>query len=201
MLSVKAGDVMGFNLSEVFPGSPIPDVLRDGIGFINREVSYWHNGTQHHYFVNAKPMLSNDSVQGVVASFRPVDEGTNQLLVTQKNKLQFTFEQIVGSSPAIESVKAEAKKAVSNSSTVLILGESGTGKELFARAIHCQSLRSDKPFIAINCASIPENLLESELFGYEEGSFTGAKKGGKPGKFQLANGGTLFLDEIGDYAR
>lgn len=198
MLNVKANDVKGFNLGEVFPGSPIPDVLRDGVGFINREVSFWNNGTQYHYFVNAKTMISGDSIQGVVASFRPVGEGTNQLMATQKNKMKFTFAQIVGSSASIEAVKSEAQKAAANSSTVMILGESGTGKELFARAIHCHSRRSDKPFIAINCAAIPENLLESELFGYEEGSFTGAKKGGKPGKFQLANGGTLFLDEIGD---
>lgn len=198
MLNVKANDVKGFNLGEVFPGSPIPDVLRDGVGFINREVSFWNNGTQYHYFVNAKTMINGDLIQGVVASFRPVEEGMNQLVATQKHKTQFTFDQIVGSSAAVEAVKSEAKKAATNSSTVMILGESGTGKELFARAIHCHGNRRDKPLIVINCAAIPENLLESELFGYEEGSFTGAKKGGKPGKFQLANGGTLFLDEIGD---
>lgn len=198
MLKVKASDVTGFHLNEVFPGSPVPGVLRDGIGFINREVSFWHEGAQHHYLVNAKPMLSDDLVQGVVSSFRPVGEGTNQVVLMQKNQEQFNFEQIVGSSAAIASVKQEARKAASTSSTILILGESGTGKELFARAIHGQSPRGGKPFITINCAAIPENLMESELFGYEEGSFTGAKKGGKPGKILLANGGTLFLDEIGD---
>lgn len=83
-------------------------------------------------------------------------------------------------------------------STILITGESGTGKELFAHAIHHESLRKKGPFIAVNCGAIPENLLESELFGYEEGAFTGARRSGKPGKFELANGGTLFLDEIGD---
>ena len=80
----------------------------------------------------------------------------------------------------------------------MILGESGTGKELFARSIHEMSERKNEPFIAINCAAIPENLLESELFGYENGAFTGARKNGKPGKFELANGGTIFLDEVGD---
>ena len=89
-------------------------------------------------------------------------------------------------------------RAAKGNSTVLITGESGTGKELFAQAVHYASPRLHGPFIKINCASIPENLLESELFGYDEGAFTGARKGGKPGKFEMANGGTIFLDEIGD---
>jgi transcriptional regulator with PAS, ATPase and Fis domain len=91
-----------------------------------------------------------------------------------------------------------AVKTAKGSSSVLILGESGTGKELFAHAIHNASSRCHGPFIKVNCAAIPEGLLESELFGYEEGAFSGARKGGKPGKMELANGGTLFLDEIGD---
>lgn len=91
-----------------------------------------------------------------------------------------------------------AKRVAGSQSTVLIRGESGTGKALFARAIHVGSSRREGPFIAINCAAIPEELLESELFGYAAGAFTGAHKGGKPGKFELANRGTIFLDEIGD---
>jgi transcriptional regulator with PAS, ATPase and Fis domain len=85
-----------------------------------------------------------------------------------------------------------------NDATVLIQGESGTGKKLFARAIHSHSVRAEFPFIPVNCAAIPEMLLESELFGYDEGAFSGARKGGKPGKFERASGGTVFLDEIGD---
>jgi PAS domain S-box-containing protein len=111
---------------------------------------------------------------------------------------KYQFDQIIGETPIINDVKELAKRAAKSHSTVLITGESGTGKELFAHAIHHASLRSHKPFIKINCAAIPENLLESELFGYAEGAFTGAKKGGKPGKFELANQGTLFLDEIGE---
>ncbi|MBE3554919.1 MAG: sigma 54-interacting transcriptional regulator, partial [Thermicanus sp.] len=95
-------------------------------------------------------------------------------------------------------VKELAEKAAMSKSTVLLQGESGTGKELFAHAIHAASPRHHGPFIRVNCGAIPTELLESELFGYEEGAFTGAKKGGKPGKFELANGGTLFLDEVGD---
>jgi len=108
------------------------------------------------------------------------------------------FATVVGESPEIRKSKELARRAAATDATVLLLGESGTGKELFARAIHQASGRSGKPFVRVNCAGIPEALLESELFGYEEGAFTGARKGGKPGKFELANGGTIFLDEIGD---
>jgi len=109
-----------------------------------------------------------------------------------------TFDDIIGCDPSIMEVKEQARKCSDTSSNVMLYGESGTGKELFARAIHNCSIRKDNPFVAINCAAIPEGLLESELFGYEEGAFTGAKSSGKIGKFELASGGTIFLDEIGD---
>jgi len=111
---------------------------------------------------------------------------------------RYTFDSIIGASDAIRSVKGEALKAAGNSFPVLITGESGTGKELFAQAIHHASSRRLYPFVRINCAAIPRDLLESELFGYERGAFTGAKTEGKPGKFELAHQGTIFLDEIGD---
>jgi transcriptional regulator with PAS, ATPase and Fis domain len=111
---------------------------------------------------------------------------------------QYTFDCIIGKSDDIQRLKAEAQKAALNDSTVLITGESGTGKELFAQAIHNASPRRHHPFVRINCAAIPKDLLESELFGYDEGAFTGAKVKGKPGKFELAHTGTIFLDEIGD---
>ncbi|MFY0762406.1 sigma 54-interacting transcriptional regulator [Metabacillus dongyingensis] len=122
----------------------------------------------------------------------------NNLLSQEHLKINGYFERIIGNSKAILSVKKTAKKAAATPSTVLITGESGTGKELFAEAIHQLSPFAEGPFISVNCAAIPENLLEAELFGYEEGSFTGARKGGKPGKFEMAHKGTLFLDEIGD---
>jgi len=111
---------------------------------------------------------------------------------------KYSFMNIITRDAVFLEVLNKARKISSSYSTVIIRGESGTGKELLARAIHGESQRRQKPFIAVNCASIPENLLESELFGYEEGAFTGAKKDGKPGKFELANTGTIFLDEIGD---
>lgn len=108
------------------------------------------------------------------------------------------FDGIIGSSPAITQIQRLIKRVADSPTPILITGETGTGKELAARAIHEQSSRNKYPFVAINCSSIPENLFESELFGYEEGSFTGAKKGGKIGKIEMAQGGTLFLDEIGE---
>ncbi|MBU2509725.1 sigma 54-interacting transcriptional regulator [bacterium] len=111
---------------------------------------------------------------------------------------RYTFESIIGESDAMIRIKNEALKAAGNKLPVLITGESGTGKELFAQAIHQASPRKVYPFVRINCAAIPRDLLESELFGYERGAFTGARSGGKPGKIELANHGTLFLDEIGD---
>lgn len=112
--------------------------------------------------------------------------------------LNISYDNIIGESREIRDAKELAKNVSKSKSTVILRGESGTGKELFARSIHNESPRKHAPFIAINCASIPENLLESELFGYDEGAFTGASKSGKIGKFELANNGTLFLDEIGD---
>ncbi|MEM5787403.1 MAG: sigma 54-interacting transcriptional regulator [Syntrophobacteraceae bacterium] len=118
--------------------------------------------------------------------------------LTQLRGARYTLASIVGSGQAISAAKLQALKASRTESTVLLFGETGTGKELFAHAIHAASQRCSGPFIKLNCAAVPAELLESELFGYEEGAFTGAKKGGKPGKFELAQGGTLFLDEIGD---
>jgi transcriptional regulator with PAS, ATPase and Fis domain len=111
---------------------------------------------------------------------------------------RYTLESIIGPSPALEALKAEARQAAKNRLPVLITGESGTGKELFAQAIHHASPRRAQPLVRINCSTIPAELFESELFGYDKGAFTGARNEGKPGKIELAHGGTLFLDEIGE---
>lgn len=121
-----------------------------------------------------------------------------QTKVQRDLKSKYSFNDLIGMSPAFLAAKKLAERVSTSNSSVLLIGESGTGKELFAHAIHNNSIRFSAPFVAINCASIPENLLESELYGYEDGAFTGAKKGGKMGQFEIANGGTLFLDEIGD---
>jgi len=118
--------------------------------------------------------------------------------LTHLRGARYTFGSIVGAGAAIMAAKEEAERASRTESTVLLRGETGTGKELFAHAIHAAGPRRAGPFIKLNCAAVPAELLESELFGYEEGAFTGARRGGKPGKFELAAGGTFFLDELGD---
>ena len=161
------------------------------------------------------PIIKDGEVVGAVGKLMFRDVKDLKVLARKFNSLQseleyykeelrkvqggkYTFDSIIGSSEKMEWLKAIGIKAAKGSSTVLILGESGTGKELFAHAVHTQSPRRYNPFIKVNCAAVPENLLESELFGYDDGAFTGARKGGKPGKFELANTGTIFLDEIGD---
>src|SRR5579864_5476358 len=121
----------------------------------------------------------------------------NRVPQNEQNRLECEFEQIIGHSPALESALAEVQRVAPTDSTVLVLGETGTGKELIAHAIHNLSARCGRPFIKLNCAAIPFDLLESELFGHERGAFTGAIAQ-KIGRFELADKGTLFLDEIGD---
>jgi len=139
----------------------------------------------------------NGELLGAVTVFHPIAKQPARLM-TENPCHQYTFDDIVGNNAQMAALKQWASVAAASPFTVLLLGETGTGKELFAQAIHNGSSRRDGPFIAINCAALPESLIESELFGYEDGSFTGARKGGRPGKFEAASGGTIFLDEIGD---
>lgn len=149
-----------------------------------------------------EPVTSkNESIGAfvIIKKFKDAEYKQHKLRLQLLNRgyiAKYTFEDIVGESLIIVKTKDIAQKMAKTNSPVLITGESGTGKELFAQALHRSSLRKEFPFVAINCAAIPENLLESELFGYEEGAFTGAKKGGKLGLFEFAHMGTLFLDEI-----
>lgn len=148
--------------------------------------------------ISSLPLFENDKLQGAVIQIiedNSVDPG---VFINDVQNRNFSIDNIKGKSPIIETLKIKIRKIAKSTSTILITGETGTGKGLVAKAIHHEGTRRNFPFITINCASIPENLFESELFGYEEGAFTGAKKGGKPGQFELAQHGTLFLDEIGE---
>jgi len=153
---------------------------------------------------NRVPIVVEGEVVGAVATFQEIEKiqkMENQIrkkLLDKGHVAKTVFDEIKGKSKEITQTKEKAKLYAKVDSTVLILGETGTGKELFAQSIHNASLRRDKPFVAVNCAALPENLLESELFGYVDGAFTGARKGGKFGLFELAHGGTIFLDEISE---
>ncbi len=174
-------------------------VLNTGEPVLNREVRYNIGENYINLMTSVLPILEQNNVVGAVSVIRDMEEvhGLVNELTTSQN-LKYTMSDIITHSPLMLKLKEDATRIARNNSTILITGESGTGKELLSRAIHNASPRANKPFVAINCAAIPEALLESELFGYEEGAFTGAGKKGKPGKFELAHGGTLFLDEIGD---
>lgn len=153
--------------------------------------------------VNRVPIQVQQEQVGLVITFQEfsrlqqLEQRIRQELHHKGLVAKFAFEDIVASAPVMLEIIEKAKRFGRTDSTVLITGETGTGKELFAQSMHRINRRREGPFVAVNCGAIPDNLLESELFGYEEGAFTGAKKGGKPGLFELAHGGTIFLDEIG----
>jgi PAS domain S-box-containing protein len=156
------------------------------------------NGTSH-CLVSGEPLTDErGKINGGVIILRPIKQVRRLVNHFSGHYTNFEFGDIIGNSAKLLEAVRIASLAATSFSNVLLQGESGTGKELFAQAIHHHSERSDGPFIAVNCGAIPRELISSELFGYEEGAFTGAKRGGRPGKFELAAGGTLFLDEIAD---
>jgi sigma-54 dependent transcriptional regulator, acetoin dehydrogenase operon transcriptional activator AcoR len=195
---IRSKNLFGKLIYEVIPYPYIEKLVQKNELFENIEASINYNNKDFHALISGKPVSLGKTSAGSILIFKKMADVYNVVNKISLNNLSITFDGIVGRSLEIEKAKTEAKMVANSNSTVLILGESGTGKELFARAMHFSSSRSEKPFIALNCAAIPESLLESELFGYEEGAFTGAVKGGRIGKFQLAQGGTIFLDEIGD---
>ena len=165
----------------------------------NRDmVGCWRiNGVEVRVIYSINEIILKDGEISLMISFDEMQDIIN-IAKTYENKDKIFFSNIIGNSKLLLNSINKSRVAARTDSTILIQGASGTGKELFARSIHNESLRKEGPFIAINCASIPENLIESELFGYEKGAFTGASSSGKKGKIELANNGTLFLDEIGD---
>ncbi|MHB8782823.1 MAG: sigma-54 interaction domain-containing protein [Desulfobacteria bacterium] len=204
-------DAVGKHVTQVIENTRMHTVVKTGTAEIGERMTIHGRAL----IVNRIPLKDGDRIIGAYG--RVVFKTVEQLreLASKMNLLEskvkyyeeelthlrgarYTFASIVGAGAAITAAKEEAERASRTDSTVLLRGETGTGKELFAHAIHAAGPRRAGPFIKLNCAAVPAELLESELFGYEEGAFTGARKGGKPGKFELASGGSLFLDEIGD---
>jgi len=191
VLNHKCGDIFGTD-------NPFTKVLTTGIEIREEEISLRINGSEKIFYSTVKPILTeyHHKAKGVIAFLREIKSIRKIAKRYSAPKARFTFEDLIGRNKEFMKAVAMAKKLANSSVKVLLEGETGTGKELFAQAIHNLSSRRNKPFVAINCAAIPLELMESELFGYEEGAFTGARRGGLLGKIELAEGGTFFLDEI-----
>lgn len=214
-IQLSQQDCIGRFVKDIFPQSKLLEVMQCGKPQYG---DLWELGGQQ-LIVHRWPIYRNGELVGCLGKsvFRDQLDLAKKFVqrlqklekelhgyrnaLARESKAKYTTEQIIGRSEKMARLRAKILRIARTSSTVLITGESGTGKELIAHAIHNASDRSHMPFVRVNCTTIPEELLESELFGYEEGAFTGARKGGKLGKFELAQGGTIFLDEIGDISR
>ncbi|QOV13066.1 sigma-54-dependent Fis family transcriptional regulator [Viridibacillus arvi] len=210
LYNVQSNELLGKSISNMYPDLGLDEALQTGVRITN--VAKLIGKTQ--CLITILPIKNNEEIIGAICkityrglkhlqeAIKKVNNLEQQVTYYQKelNELKgtkYSFANIIGESSNIKRIKNEALAASNSLSTVLLLGESGTGKELFAHGIHASSSQTGM-FIQVNCAAIPPELMESEFFGYAEGSFTGAKKGGKKGKFEMAQNGTLFLDEIGD---
>ncbi len=217
LLGVDMESVIGKPVTEVIPNTKMPDIIKTGNEELGAVMTlYDHSADEEiHVVCNRIPLIENGKVIGAVAmtTFRDVEDMerlTSEIERMRKENEKYQrklallqrqmnpLEQIVGDSPAIRSLKKSISSFATSNLTILLTGETGVGKEVFANALHSMSNRSLNSFVKINCAAIPKDLLESELFGYEKGAFTGALGQGKIGKFELANDGTLLLDEIGE---
>lgn len=198
ILNIAKSQVMGRKVGKLFDFIPFDKYKNLGVD--SEPLLLRHKGVLLN--VTIRPIVYNGKTMGAYANLQRFKdlEKKQSILRSQLNQskqcAKYTFDDIICRSRSMEQAANIAKKMAQTNSSILITGESGTGKELFVHAIHKASARRDCPFVAINCAALPDNLLESELFGYEEGAFTGAKKGGKMGLFEFANSGTIFLDEV-----
>lgn len=204
LTKTKKALALGQSIEKILPQFQLSKVSDNKEEDIHRMVDI--NGTR--VICNKVPIVVNGKSFGAVATFhefskiQQMEEVIRQEIYAQGHIAKFNFADILGNSKALSSVIETAKDFAKTTFNILILGETGTGKEVFAQSIHNGSSRSKGPFVAINCAALPAHILESELFGYVSGAFTGASNKGKPGLFEVAHGGTIFLDEIGemDYA-
>lgn len=203
-------EIVNKPLREIRPGARLPEVLATGKAILHAPRMEENDDV---YFVNMYPILTDGAITGgisVVTFMRDAHDFRSELdayekrsrqvlqRVNKANSTRYTFDSIVAVGENVQAVKALAQKAAATDAAVLLASESGTGKELYAQAIHNASPRRGEVFVAINCANFNANTLESELFGYVEGAFTGARRGGKMGLFEAADGGTLFLDEVSE---
>lgn len=195
---MKIRMLLGRPAEQIFPYIPFEKCIREQTQVLERLIRI----NAANINMTVVPVMRGGRCIGAFSTLQPLSElekKQNELrsqLRTKGYRAKYNFEDVVGKSQAIEKTKTILKSMAQTESPILLIGETGTGKEIFAHAVHLASSRRDGPFVAINVAAMPENLLESELFGYEEGAFTGAKKGGRPGLFEFAHEGTLFLDEV-----
>lgn len=211
-MNIKLEKLRGRNLYDIEPQAKLLRVMEDGGGRDNDEVEYIKSLNIDSVGLAFPLYDSRKEKVGACAIFKDVTQVVELTRKLQKSKemvqylasqleaseLPISFQSYISQNKDLQKTLSLAAKVANTNCTILIQGESGVGKEVMAKCIHNASNRKERPMIKVNCASIPENLLESELFGYEEGAFTGARKGGKLGKFELANKGTILLDEIGD---
>lgn len=200
ILGYNKSDIIGKKGEEIIPEIPFKKALENKEELKGKivKINDWD------IVLTLKPIEKYNTIYGAVAVIKKysktekMQQKLRAQLIDKGHIAQYYFDDIIGESEEINKAKNIAKRMAKSNSTILLIGESGTGKELFAQAIHNESVRKNSQFVAVNCAALPENLLESELFGYEKGAFTGASKEGKPGLFELAHKGTLFLDEISE---
>lgn len=195
---IKFSNVIGSSLESILPKAIIQKIVKSSFSIEEEPLSISVKGTEIGFLFSIKPILFNDIIEGAVITFKDFDKLQRSVFNASEKNVIFTFDEIIGDSKIFSLIKEQSKVVSRQNVPVLLLGESGTGKELFARAIHWESQRRNEIFMPINCGAIPESLVESELFGYEKGAFTGASSSGKMGKFEIAKDGTIFLDEIGD---
>ena len=193
LLMLPETKIIGRKLHELLDKEPIA-IAKIHEMLDDKDINIERDGKNLHFVFT----LNASNTSDYVITFVKTESFHKKVHRVIGSEAYFTFDDIIGQAPAMQNAVALAHIAAGNDATVLLTGESGTGKELFAQAIHNRGRRRKGPFVALNCAALPKTLIESELFGYEKGSFTGARREGSAGKFELANGGTIFLDEIGD---
>lgn len=199
ILKMEDDEIYNINIKEVFKDFDIVNKIFNNKQKIKySDITLMINDKKVECSLNISPIILSDDVIGAVLVLREAKQFRKEISKLAGFRANYTFNNIITKNDKMIDLINTTKKIAKTNCSVLIEAESGTGKELFAQAIHNESRRKDGPFVAVNCSAIPKELFESEIFGYESGSFTGALKGGRPGKFELANGGTIFLDEIGE---